>query len=158
MKKIFFILTLFILNLSNVWASDIYGLNQKQINDFEICLKQKGLSYSEINRWRNSINLGIPTEGSVKLYHNFVHNNNDLNEYGENAFSNAIIASGLFHIEGDHSFDNSIIANATFIGDYSNLSFKNACIVNVQFNDAGFFTILIIRDEASFSKNISTSY
>lgn len=147
-----------ILFSANAKADDIRGLNQAQIEDFEICLNKKGLTYEQVNGWKNQY-WEPPTQNgnsSLRLFHNF----NGRLEKPEHTlvsnFDNAILASGLFHTSDRHSFKNAILANMTFIGDYSQLDFSGACLVNVRFYRASLLQVFRIKHQSSYQKNISS--
>lgn len=155
MKKLLSFIFFLLLNFTSSHASEIYGLNSEQINDFNICLKKRGLSFEQVNQWENNIYQGTLLNSIYPLYHNFNLREYDIESYAENAFNNAIIASGIFYTTGYHSFENSIIANTTFVGDLSKLNLKNACLVNVRFYHAGVFKLLRIEYQSDYFKNVS---
>lgn len=169
-------LMLIMLN-TKTYARGIEGLDQQQVDDFNLCLNQQGFSFDQVNQWENSAYMisqtpdqtliqdrsnshsQSPSQNSETdewpLYHNFKIFKEYINLRGEKTFSNAIIASGIFYVSGEHSFENSIIANTTFVGDLGKLNFKNTCLVNVKFHNASFLTLLKIKRSSSFYKNVT---
>lgn len=134
---------------SNLFASTIDGLNQAQIKDLDICLKKKNLTFAQINKPQMTADLL-----TKPIIHNFNRVINEQINY--TYYSESIIISGLFEINGKHSFKNSIIANVTFIGDYSHLYFEGACLVNVHFQQGSFGEMIRIKYMSNFTKNISS--
>lgn len=139
-------------------ASGIEGLNRNQIDDLNICLAKKGLTYTQVNLWENQIYRGEDADLRHPLFHNF----NQFSDRGYNHYEadeenldNRIFVSGLFNISGRHSFRNAIISNMTFIGDFSELDFEGACLVNVRFYEAGVIDTFKIRHQANYAKNIT---
>ena len=141
------ILSLFLTN--SLIAATIEGLNQAQINDLDICLKKKKLSFSQINKSQSSVDIL-----KTPIIHNFSRVIDEQFDYTHH--SESIIISGLFQVKGKHSFRNSIIANVTFIGDYSQLYFKDACLVNVNFKQGSFGEMIRIKYMSNYTKNISS--
>lgn len=137
------------------------GLNQDQVDDLIICLKKRGLSFTQINLWKNQIDLGSDIDSTRPLFHNFsksLYKEMDSKTSKTSLFENGIFISGNFvDVKGYHSFKNAIISNVTFVGNFSNLDFKGACLVNVNFDKAGIFEMMKIKTNASFAKNISNS-
>lgn len=155
MKLFFTLFIIIFLNLNFSFAREIMGLNSEQKSDFNICLHKKRLDFNQVNNWENNYYLGTPISYIYPLYHNFSLHEIDMDIYGDTAFQDAIITSGIFFVNKAHSFSGSTIANVTFVGDFSKLDFSNACLVNVRFYNAGFFKILKIKYQAEYFKNIS---
>ncbi len=147
----FILSTLFISNLS--FASGIKGLSSEQIKDLDICLKERGFSFEEINTWKERYQWGADTK--MALSHNKIYKEGFLSHFDRNEFDDSILVSLSIKLKTEHTFDDSIISNATISGNIEKQSFKNACIVNVKFVDASDEDIARITSEASFSKNIS---
>lgn len=136
-------------------AANIGGLSAKQIEDFESCLEKKGLTFNEINNWNNQYyEPPVPRQGFA-LYHNFIIRLEKPAHTFYKNFDRSIITSGLFYAKDQHSFKNSILANVTFVGDFSELDFSGACLVNVRFHKASLIQTLRIKRNSEFYKNIS---
>lgn len=140
----------------STFASDIYGLNSEQINDLNTCLKNRNLSYEEVNQWKNQFESIYFINKEKPLIHNFNQLDNDSFVLSKRNVDNTIFVSGTFDIRGRHSFKNTIISNVTFNGEYDQLDLTGACLVNVRFKNSNPDMMeQKINTEASYSKNIT---
>jgi hypothetical protein len=154
--KSLILIALALISINTSFASDIRGLNSEQIKDLNLCLKKRNLTFNEINGWENQVNRGDRVDTSKPLFHNFNERAGESDEVNGQEVDNGIFVSGLYYIDGQHSFKNAIISNMTFVGDFSQLNFEGACLVNVRFHQAGFFDLMKIRHQADATKNIES--
>ncbi len=140
--------------INSAFASDIYGLDEREKNDATKCLmKLHRISFEEIDRVPNDIDK-IYSEKNVQrvLIHNFVH---ELS-FKESSIEDSAIISGSLIINGRKlSLKNTVIANATLAGDVSNVDFSGACLINVSLpTKTSWIEYFKIRKAARYSSNI----
>ena len=136
----------------------ITGVKPEKIKDLnKYCLEKKGLSFAVINNWQNQIGRGSYIDHSKPLFHNFAQAAYDDQYPKEAIFNGGIFVSGTFIVKGHHSFKNAVLANITFEGDYSDLDFEGACLVNVRFSGASALEMMKIRHKTKDARNLSSS-